>query len=80
MFNRTGSFIVTQSGFHHELNRNEAPSPNEIRRWVRQWREEGSVAFTKPPGRPSSVRTAENIARVLKSVGRNPRRSSVRHV
>jgi transposase len=55
-------WIVTQRGFRHEMNRCEAPSPNEIRQWVRQWCEKGSVACKKPPGRPSSVRTAENIA------------------
>jgi len=41
MFIRTGSFIVTQRGFRHEMNQHEAPSPNEIRRGVGQWREKG---------------------------------------
>jgi len=44
-------------------NQQEAPSPNEIRRCVRQWCEEGSVTCKKPPGRPSSIRTLDNIAR-----------------
>jgi len=41
---------------------NRKPSPNAIRPWVRQWREEGSVTCKKPPGRQSSVRTPDNIA------------------
>jgi len=67
LFIRTGSITETQRGFRRERNQQEAPSPNAIRRWVRQWREEGSVTCKKPPGRPSSVRTPNNIARVLAS-------------
>jgi hypothetical protein len=54
------------------------PSSNSIRRWVRQWREECSVACKRPPGRPPSVRTPKNIVRVLASVGRSPRRSAAK--
>ena len=56
------SITETQRGFPRERNQQEAPSPNAIRRWVRQWREEGSVTCKKPPGQPSSVRTPDNIA------------------
>ncbi|GFG36036.1 hypothetical protein Cfor_03722 [Coptotermes formosanus] len=70
LFIRTGSITETQRGFRRELNQQEAPSPNAIRRWVRQWREKGSVTCKNPPGRPSSVRTPNNIARVLASVSR----------
>ena len=53
LFIRTGSITETQRGFRLEPNQQEAPSPNAIRRWVRQWREEGSVTCKKPPvGRP----------------------------
>jgi hypothetical protein len=40
-----GSKRITenQRGFCRERNQQEAPSPIAIRRWVRQWREEGSV-------------------------------------
>ena len=84
-----GSAIETQRGFRHEMNRHEAPSPNAIRRWVRQWCREGSVACNKPPDRPSSVRIPENTARVFASVGRGPSKHakslgmsdrSVRHI
>ena len=68
-----------QSGIRSERNQQEAPSPNSIRRWVRQWREEGSATCKKPPVRPSSVRTPENIARVQASVSRSPRRSALKH-
>jgi len=46
------------------MNRHEAPSSNAIRRWIRQWREVGSVTCKKPPDRPPSVRTPKNIVRV----------------
>ena len=41
-FIRMGSVLETQCRFRHEMNRHEAPTPNEIRRWVGQWREEGT--------------------------------------
>jgi len=76
LFIRTGSITETRHGFRRERNQQEAPSSNAIRRWVRQWREEGPVTCKKPPGRPSSVRTPDNFARVLASVSRSPRRSA----
>ena len=79
LFIQTGSITETQRGFHCEWNQQEAPSPNAIRRWIRQWREEGSVMCEKSPGRPSSVRTLDNIAQVLASVSRGPRRSARKH-
>ena len=80
LFIRTRSITETQCGFRGERNQQEAPSPNAIRRWVRQWREEGSVTCKKPPGRPSSVRTPDNFARVLASASRSPRRSARKHL
>jgi len=38
---------------------------------------EGFVACKTPPGRPSSVRTPENIAQVFASVGRSARPPAV---
>jgi len=61
LFIRTGSITEDQRRFRCERNEEEAPSPNSIRRWVRQWREEGSVTCKMPPGRPSSVRTPDNF-------------------
>ena len=78
LFIWTGSITETQRRFHRERNQQEAPSPNAIHRWVRKWHEEGSVNCKKPPGRPSSVHTPD-IARVLASVSRSPRRSACKH-
>ena len=61
LFIRTGSITENQRRFRREWNQREAPSPNAIHRWVRQWREEGSVTCNKQPGRPSSVRTPDNF-------------------
>ena len=63
LFIQTKSITETQRGFRRERNQQEVPSPNAIRRWARQLREEGSVTCIKPPGRPSSVRTPDNIVR-----------------
>ena len=63
LFIRTRSITETRRGFCREWNQQEAPSPNAIRHWLRQWREEGSVTCKNPPGRPSSVRTPDNSAR-----------------
>ena len=62
LFIRTRSITETQREFRRERNQQEAPSPNAVRRRVRQWREEGSVTCKKPPGQPSSVRTPDNVA------------------
>ena len=35
LFIRTGSITETQRGFRRERNQEEAPSPNEIRQWVK---------------------------------------------
>ena len=63
LFIWTRAITETERGFRSERNQQEAPSPKAIRRSVRQWREEGSVTCKKPPGRPSLVRTPDNIAR-----------------
>jgi len=36
LFIQTRSITETQRGFRRERNQQEAPSPNAIRRWVRQ--------------------------------------------
>ena len=68
--------LQRQRGFRHERNQQEAPSPNAIHRWVRQWHEEGSVMCKKPPGQPSSVHTSDNIAQVLACVSHSLTRSA----
>jgi hypothetical protein len=80
LFIRTGFVVETQHGFYHEMNRHEAPSSNEILRWVKQWRDEGSVSCRKPLYRPYSVPTPKNIAQVFASVGSSPRLSASRQL
>jgi len=79
LFIQVGSIIETQHGFCHEMNWHEALFPNAIPQWVRQWREEGSVACKKLSGRPSSFRTPKNIVRVLGSIVLSLRRSASKH-
>jgi len=79
LFIQTGSITEIQRGFCCEQNQQEAPYPNAIRQWVKQWREEGSVKCKKPPAWPSSVRTPDSIARVLAFVSRSPRRCARKH-
>jgi hypothetical protein len=43
LFIWTMSITETQHRFRHEQNQQEAPSPNAVCRWVRQWREEDFV-------------------------------------
>jgi hypothetical protein len=76
LFIEMGSITETWHRFCCELNQQEAPSPNSICRWVRQWCEEGSVTCKKPPGQPTSDRTPENTARVLASFSLSPRQSA----
>jgi hypothetical protein len=49
------------------MNRHEAPSSNEILRWVKQWSDEGSVACRKPLHRPYSVPSVESGPRLSAS-------------
>ena len=79
LFTGTGSVIDTQHGFCHEINQHEASSPNTVHQWIRQWCEEGSVTYKKPPGGPSSVHTPKNTAWKLASVGHSPRQSTSKH-
>ncbi|GFG34095.1 hypothetical protein Cfor_05552 [Coptotermes formosanus] len=79
LFIEMGSITETWHRFCCELNQQEAPSPNSICRWVRQWCEEGSVTCKKPPGQPTSDRTPENTARVLASFSLSPRQSAHLH-
>ena len=80
LFNRTRSITEIQRRFHREQNQQEAPSPNAISRWVRQWCEEGSVTCKKPLGWPSSVCIPDKNSRVLvSSISCSPRRSACKH-
>jgi hypothetical protein len=65
-------------GFRRQFNQQETPSPIAIRQYVKQWLEEGSVTNNKSPRR-RSVRTPENIVRVLESAQCSQKKSACRH-
>ena len=74
------SITENQRGFRRERNQQEAPSPNAISRWVRQWSDEGSVTCKKPLAWPSSVCVPDKNSRVLvSSISCSPRRSACKH-
>jgi len=47
--------------------------------WVTQFRTITSIVNKKPPGRPRTVRTPENVRRVAHAFQRSPQRSARRH-
>lgn len=75
---RTDSIIQTQRAFRAEYGCRNAPSDKSIRKWVRKWRETGSVCDRSPPGPNRTVRTPENIAAIQAAVVRSPQRSTRR--
>lgn len=81
-FKSGDSVIRTQRLFrqHFGVGRNDkVPSRKSITRWVQQFRGTASAANKTPPGRPRTVRTPENIARVTTALVRSPTRSVRRH-
>jgi len=81
-FKNNESVIATQRAFrrHFRLGR-RAPVPDRktILLWVSNMRATGSTLKRKPPGRPRSVRTPENVQTVRASIEQSPRRSSRKH-
>ena len=63
-----------------QLSRHD-PVPNRktVLLWVKNFRTTGSALKRKPPGRPRSLRTPENIQIVKESVLRSPKRSARKH-
>ncbi|XP_025407883.1 uncharacterized protein LOC112681783 [Sipha flava] len=47
--------------------------------WVFNFRATGSALKKKPPGRPLTITTPENVARVRASIQKSPRHSAVKH-
>jgi hypothetical protein len=64
--------------FGDDRQRGAGPSRKIIGRWVRQWRETGSVEV-KFRTRRNTVRSPENIQRVRIALDRSPRRSVRRY-
>ena len=81
-FKNNESVIATQRTFrkHFRLGR-RAPVPDRktIRLWVSNTRVTGSTLKRKPPGRPRSIKSPENIQTVRASIEQSPRRSARKH-
>jgi len=52
------------------------PTRQTILNWVTQFRTAASIVDKKPPGRPRTVRTMENVRRVARAFQRSPQRSA----
>jgi transposase len=68
------SVTVTQRVFRHfDIGRNgKVPTRQTILNWVTQFRTTASNDDKKPPGRPRTVRTPENVRRVAHAFQRSP--------
>lgn len=75
-FIKTKSVVTTQRDFRRHFNNRVAPSGKSIRRWLRKWREDGSVVNKKPTGRTPLVNTDMNKQRVRATVTQSPTRST----
>ena len=65
---------------HFQLRRRDpVPDRKTVLLWVKNFRATGSALKQKPPGRPRSVRTSENIEIVKESILRSPKRSARKH-
>jgi hypothetical protein len=58
---------------HFDIGRNgKVPTRQTILNWVTQFRTTASIVDKKPPGRPRTVRTPENVRRVAHIFQRSP--------
>jgi hypothetical protein len=76
------SVITTQRAFRirFELGRHDpVPDRKTIHVWVSNFRATGSALKKKSPGRPCTVTTPENVARVRASIQQSPKRSAHKH-
>lgn len=77
-----GSPINTQRAFRIRFalgRRDPVPDKKTIYSWVSNFRQTGSALKRKPPGRPRTVTSPENVAAVRRSVQQSPRRSARKH-
>ena len=73
------SATVTRRVFrrHFDIGRNgKVPTRQTILNWATQYRTNASIVNRKPPGRPQTVRTPENVRRVAHAFQPSPRRSA----
>jgi len=81
-FKNDDSATVTPRVFprHFDIGRNgKVPTLQTILNWVTQFRTTASIVNKKPPGRPRTVRTPENVRRVAHVFQRSPQRSAPCH-
>jgi len=81
-FKNNDSATVTQRVFrrHFGIWRNgKVPTRETILNWVTQFRTTASIVNKKPPGRPRTVRTPENVRRVSHAFQCSPQRSARHH-
>jgi len=65
---------------HFDIGRNgKVPTCQTILNWVTQFRTTASIVNKRPPGRPQTVRTPENVRRVAHAFQHSPQRSARRH-
>ena len=58
---------------HMQLGKHtRIPANSSVKRWISQFREEGSVQSKHPTGRPISARTEENIQSVSEIIANEP--------
>ena len=72
MYSKTESFKTVQSKFRRKFSFNYYPEKSQIYRWVKKFREQGTVLNQKSKGRNLSVRVQKNIDAVETSVARSP--------
>jgi len=81
-FKNNESVIATQRAFrtHFRIRPNDdVPTRKTILQWVAKFGQTGSTLNRKPPGRPRTARTPENIKDVRASILQSPRRSARKH-
>ena len=78
-FKNNDSVTVMQRVFrrHFDIGRNgKVPTSQTILNWVTQFRTTASSVNKKPPGRPRTVRTPENVRRLAHAFRRSPQSSA----
>ena len=66
------SVITTQRRYCSHFGVRDAPAANTIKAIVKRFQESGSVQDAERSGRPTSVRDADNVERVMRSVRSEP--------
>jgi transposase len=74
-FFETKSVIKRQRRYRTQYG-TDPPSDNVVRRWLKQFQENGNVLYRKRAGRPST--SQEDVDRIQKAFTRNPQKSTRR--